>query len=346
MTNGIPNQSERDLLLRHLEALRSDLIRELLRAQAVKPLGTTKAETLERALSAINQGEISWDALVAYLDSIEPFGKQHVMLYETDGELTDWTEESVATIIADAGLENLWQVNQPIAAPDEMQLSSIGVTDGQLEVYAISRRSYLKRRNDLDNTGTVDNPDIETIAYERVPVRGWVRMVVDLGSGRVSIHMSQLGRKADYQMLLEDFLRLIETWFPVGGLETIDLGKAVKSLHEAWENGEYEASPQKLQYESPDGIQSSLSSSTRKQAVLGQAIGLDEAAKKMKETGAGAGANLYFQSSSEGAPAAQNPIDDPVHVEIVVSDGRINFRRPVRAEDLDYVMRRIRVHAG
>lgn len=346
IANGVPDSNERELLLRHLEALRSDRIKDFLRLREVGPLGTTKAESLERAFRALDQGEIPWDALVEYLDSIEPFGKQHVKLFATDGELNGWDEESIKALVEEAGLGDIWQGKQPIAAPEQMQLSSVQVNDGRLEIYAISRRSYLKRRDDLDNIGTAGNPNIETIAYERVPIRGWVRMQVNLGNGEVSIHMAQLARKADYRSLLQDFLVLIEPWFPIGALAPINLGKAVKSLHEAWDNGEHEASPQKLQYDTPHGIQSSLSSSTQKQSVLGQSPILDEVATKMKETGAGAGANLYFQGANDGAPANGNPIDEAVHVEIIVPDERVNFRRPVRLEDLDYVMRRIRVHAG
>lgn len=345
MTNGTPDQNGRDLLLRHLEALRSDLIREFLSTNEIAPLGQTKGETLARAVSALEGGEVPWDRLVAYLDTVEPYGKQHVVLYDTEAPLDDWTEEAVSDLVEESGLADIRDNPQPLAAPDEMQLSSISLGANFLEVYAIARRVLRQRRLDLDNTLAPD-PSIEAVVYELVPIRSWVRLQVNLSHGRASIHMSQLDRKADYRALLDDFTGLVSSWFPVDALRPIDLAKAVKSLHEAWESGEKDASPQKLQYESPDGIHSSLSSSTRQQAVLGQTTELDEAAERMKQSGVGSGANLYFLSTADGSQVPNNPIDDPVHVEVIVRDERVNFRRPVRPEDLDYVIRRIRVHAS
>jgi hypothetical protein len=343
----MPTAEQRELLVTHLEALRSDQIREFLRRNQVGPLGRTKEEAVAQAKEALGTPDLPWDALIAYLDEIEPYGKQHVVLMRAIGDaLRDWSEESVEQTMHEAGLEELWQQDQPLAAPDEIQLSSVRWLDGQLEVYAISRRLVRKRRLDLDDEAFQGNRRLEAVVYERVPVRSWVRLHADPGSGRVSVHMAQLTRKSDYQALFDDFMQLISGWFPVEHLEPINLGRAVKRLHEAWEAGRHEASPQKLEYESADGIHSSLSSSTRQQSVLGQTDELDEAAERMRDSGPGAGANLYFLGTDDDGPNGANPIEDPIHVEIVVREDRINFRRPVSAEALDYILRRIRLHAG
>ncbi len=72
---------ESDLILNSLMSLRKEKIQQLLESHGLKGSGT-KANQRETLLKALSDGKLREPQIVAYLDAIEPWGKQHVFLYD------------------------------------------------------------------------------------------------------------------------------------------------------------------------------------------------------------------------------------------------------------------------
>jgi hypothetical protein len=312
-----------------------------------------KAELLEHSKSALRAGgKPTWDDLMLYLDKVEPYGRQHAYAFKSKPEFRKWGDRRhVEGELAKHNLEAFLGRHTALAAPDAVRLASISLDEenGGFNVHAITKRTHLRRREDLDdqvNAGAIPGSNTVAQVYEEVSVRSWVRLDCDTNTGACSIHVAQLERKGDYQAVVEEFLNVISGWFPVSQLEPIDLAKAISSLH-----ADYEANPnaaevrvQGAHFDTVRGRHAAISSARARQGVLGESAQLDGAITAMRESGPAAAGNFYFRPRPNDSSA--NPIRKDLHVTCVVMDQRINFRRPTEPEELAWVMKRIRHHAN
>src|SRR4051812_47077186 len=85
------SDAERDELVSHVLALRKDFVQELLRRAQVARTGV-KSDLRDRLRQALEDGKLSAEDLVDFLDEAEPGGKQHVFLYRVDPALDDWRD--------------------------------------------------------------------------------------------------------------------------------------------------------------------------------------------------------------------------------------------------------------
>ena len=74
-------QEERNALIDFILALKKAKIQELLERVEL-PKSGTKPDLRKRLQEALDEGRIGIGSLVSYLDSIAPWGKQHVFLYK------------------------------------------------------------------------------------------------------------------------------------------------------------------------------------------------------------------------------------------------------------------------
>ena len=80
--NTVPvyTEQENDLIINSLMSLRKDKIHEFLSAYRLRGYGT-KANKRETLLEALATGKLVYAHIVAYLDQIEPWGKQHIFSF-------------------------------------------------------------------------------------------------------------------------------------------------------------------------------------------------------------------------------------------------------------------------
>jgi hypothetical protein len=339
--------AERELLLTQFGALRSDEIRDFMRDKGIGPLRGRKDELIDRVAQALRKREVevNWEGLIDFLDGVEPYNKQHVILYKVSAETgRDWQDsEMVAALLREHGLGELWQSRVPLAAPEQVTLSSVRLDDGVLEIYAIARRSYPVRRKDREE-GLMDEPRFEARVYENVQVRTWIRLRWMLASGEASLHIAQLPRKGIYEATREEFFGLLRGWFPVDVFDPLNLSQAVSRLEEAEINGAPEARVQAVGHNSRGGLRSNISSGAAEQSVFGESSDYDDALKTLHDAGPGSGGSFYFLPPAAGGPAG-TPLSDEIHVVIVVKDDRINFPQPTNEDHLNHVLRRVRILA-
>jgi hypothetical protein len=340
------------LLLSQLAALNIGQVREFMNRHGVAGKEGKKAEVLARSEAALRRrGKPTWDELMLYLDEVEPYGRQHAYLYKPKPDFKKWSSGGyVENELAKHKLGTFLGRHTALAAPANVTLASISLDEenGIFSVHAITKRTHLRRREDLDSQVSASAlPDPNTVAqvYEEVSVRSWVRLRCDANTGACSVHVAQLERKGDYEAVVQEFLNLISTWFPVGQLEPINLAKAIASLHEDYEanSNTSEVRVQGAQFDTVRGRHAAISSARARQGVLGESPQLDGAITAMRKSGPAAAGNFYFRET--GSANSANPIDKDLHVTCVVKDSRINFRRPTEPDEFNWVLERIRYHA-
>ena len=348
-----PTPTEQELLLSQLAGLNLAEIREFMAKYEVGGREGVKAVLLQLVGAALRDGGgPTWDQLVLYLDGVEPFGRQHVYLFKPRAALKQWGDRAaVEERLRAARLVTLLDSRTALAAPDAVTLSSISLDEqvGAFTVHAVSRRSFLRRRSELDeevNAPRAAAGNLIAHVYEKISVRSWVRLRVETKNGRCSLQVSQLERKADYEAIVTEFLDLVRHWFPVDTLEPINLARAIASLEADYETNRdtAEVRVQAAAHDTHGGRHHAVSSSRARQGVLGESAALDGAVKAMRESGPAASGNFYFLP--DDAPGSANPIAKDLHVTCVARDHRINVRRPTTAEELAWVLGRIRHHGN
>jgi hypothetical protein len=345
VTDANPSAVERDLLLTQLSSLHGNLIRDFMREKEIAPLSGRKDELVDRIRSTLVGGNLTWQELIEYLDRVEPFNKQHVSLYRFVGDAgPDYADaEAVKALLHEHGLADVWDNRLPLAAPEDLTLSSVGFEDDTLEVYAIGRRTYPERRRDREGEVSL-GPQFETRVYENVAIRSWVRLLWHVPSSHVSLQISQLPRQGLYDAVRADFDALIDGWVPLGSFQPLDLGKAVSRLEEAVIEGKGEVRIQSVGHNSHGGLRSQISSGAQAQSVYGESTDYDEALEKLHASGPGAAGSLYFLPAAGGGLSG-SLLSEEVHVVLNAKENRINFPRPTDQPALEHVLRRIRTLA-
>jgi hypothetical protein len=72
---------EKDLIINSIMSLKKEKIQAFLEMYGLDGVGT-KAIKRGNLMEALDSGEVHYAQVVAYLDQIEPWGKQHVFLYD------------------------------------------------------------------------------------------------------------------------------------------------------------------------------------------------------------------------------------------------------------------------
>jgi hypothetical protein len=342
-----PPQFQRDLLLKQLAAMRADYVRTLMRENDVKGLSNNKPQLLAEVDKALRENRLAWDTLIEFLDRHEPYGKQRAFLFEAiDNTHDQWSETALERAVDAGGPGELWNAPVPIAAPDELTLSSVGVQDGTFTVLAIGRRTFRRRVEELEAQVEVPRAGLEVRLYEYVDIRGWVRLELNLATGAAQIRGVHLPQQTVQLQLFEDFRDLLDPWFPLAAFAPLDLAKAIKALHaDERTNTPHEALVQAVGYDDPSGLKSAIRSASSTQSVSGHGTTMDSAIDAIRSSGHGADGNFYFLPPNAGG-MPNTPLTKAVRAVIYARAGRIDFTKPMEAEELEHVLRRVRVLAS
>src|SRR3954447_2063688 len=218
MSPEYDRSTDRGLLLAHLAAWRVEEILKFMRDQSIAGRSAAKDDLLATVERAVQDGSVSDADLVQYLDEIEPRGKQHVFVIQGSEDAGNrWASPADAQArLGEAGRHDLWEAHRPLVGPAEVEISSVSMRDGSVEIYGVSRKLYLKRREDLEGGDTTRRgvPVIEQV-FEKVWIRAWTRLLWDVQSGQASLHIAQLPTKRLYSEAQTEFFAAIRPFFPV-----------------------------------------------------------------------------------------------------------------------------------
>jgi hypothetical protein len=334
-----------ELLLKHLRALRADIIRTLMRDNEITGLSQPKDVLVERVQEALRARELSWKTVIAFLDAQEPYGKQRVqMLQAPTASQKKYSVSALKAALEQAGYGELWNARVAIAAPEELQLSSVRAAGQKVLVVAIGRRTYRQRVTELEDLVDLPRSDLEVQLYERVEIRAWVRAELDTQTGALNIRASSMPREGAQQALFEDFATLVSPWFPLDVFAPLDLSKAIKALHDDECSGlPCEARVQAVGYDDASGRKTAIKSASANQSVNGAAPPLQAAIDAVRATGQGSDGNFYFLPTAQGGPTGV-PLKEPVRV-ILKAAGRLDLTKPLERAELNHVLQRVRVLA-
>ena len=117
---------EREALIDFVLALRKSHIRDFLKLVEL-PVSGTKPDLRERLQEALKNGGLALEQLVAFLDTVAPWGKQHVFLYDGPRfDLRRWKEPGhVQGLLKEHRLGKLFNARLALVLPDELTLSSV-----------------------------------------------------------------------------------------------------------------------------------------------------------------------------------------------------------------------------
>lgn len=343
-----PSDAAKELLLAHLSEIRSDFIRQLMRDNSITGVSDTKEHLIDRVRDALRTRNLSWDVLIAFLDRHEPNGKQRVLMFKASTtNAQQFSATAIQTGLQTDGENDVWNASVPVAAPEELTLSSVTAADGRgVVIVAIGRRRYRERVKEREGEITLPEANMEVRLYRWVDVRAWVRAELNPATGDLNIRAVSLPQESAQSELFNDFIDLIGAWFPMGLFAQLNLHKAIKALHDGECAGPpCDAMVQAVGYDDASGRSASLRSASGTQSINGAAPNYQAAIDTFRSTGTGRDGNFYFLPTAMGGKPNTPIGDKPVRVLIKANDGRVDFSKPHTSTEIAYVLGRVRVLA-
>jgi hypothetical protein len=330
-------------LVDYVLSLRADRVRGLLSLHGI-PTSGPKRVLRERLLTAVALETISSEEIAGYLDEVEPWGSQHVYLYDVTDELSkSWRDSDQALgELERVGLADL--VAEPLALtlPEQLTLAAIEISPEAIEIRAVDTRRYTERLPDLDREAEVDGLAIEFRAYAQRLSRGLLTLRWDLTDSQASLHISKAHRGYEYEEAEADFAKLVADWLPFeGSFARLNLRKAIKKLAKRERDG---ATPltrsARVGLQSAGGREIDISSANIHTSTAGEKP-IDEAVEAIAKVSRGRLGNLYWLSQADCAVSG-NPLEEELHTMVLAADSRIHFMTPSSREAIAYVLRSVR----
>jgi len=341
---GPPDYSaeERQALIDFVLALRKSHVQDFL-IQAELPKSGTKHSLRERLQEALDGGGLTHDRLVDFLDSVAPWGKQHVFLYQGPrGDVQAWKDpEHTQSLLKQHRLGKLFNAKLPLILPENLTLSSITHEGGKLRVTAIEKRDYTERTPEHDEKKETKNGEKITLkAYTHLLTRTLAAFEWDLNANVAMLQITQLQVEGDYEKVAGQFFQLVGPWLDIKQFGAVDLRPVIRRLHEIEGQGPAEARSHGIHYRSLQGRRISAHSPTPRDSVLGEAF-IDDAMTSVRKNGVGQLGNFYWLAGIQPGPGV-NPLSGEVHVIIVGANSRVNFATPNTEDVVRYVLHRVR----
>lgn len=341
---GPPEYSaeERGALIDFVLALRKSHIQDFL-THVELPKSGTKEDLRERLQEALDGGDLTYERLVDFLDSVAPWGKQHVFLYHGPrNDVQAWKDpDHVQRLLKQHRLGKLFNARLPLILPEKLTLSSVTHADGRLGVTAVEKREYSERTPEHDEEKETESGERITLkAYMHHLTRTLAAFEWDLNANVAMLQITQLQEDGDYEELAEQFTQLVKPWLDIKQFGAVDLRPVIRKLHEIEKNGQAEARSHGIDYRSLQGRRVSARSPSPRASVLGEQF-LDDAMDSVRKNSVGHLGNFYWLAGKKPGPGA-NPLSGEVHVIIVGAKSRVNFPTPNTEDMVRYVLHRVR----
>ncbi len=336
-------EGERRALIDFVLALRKAHIRDFF-YQIELPTSGTKPDLRERLQGALDEGHITYGQVVNFLDSVAPWGKQHVFLYRgPQSDVQSWKDpKHVRQTLKSHRLGRFFNARLPLILPDRLTLSSITHSDGRLRVTAIQKRDYTERAPEHDaEKETEDGAAVILKAYMHHLSRTLVAFEWDMNANTAMLQITQLHNDTLYEEVAKEFSGLVSGWLDIeSSFGRLDIRQAIKKLHGLEKAGKAEARSHGIHYRTLRGRRLSAQSPSPRDSVLGESV-IDTAMDSISRNGIGHLGNFYWLPEVQPGPAS-NPLQGDVHMFIVGDKSRINFPTPNSEDVVRYVLQRVR----
>jgi hypothetical protein len=341
---GPPDYSakEQQALIDFVLALRKSHVQDFLK-QVELPKSGTKQDLRERVQEALDGGDLTYERLVDFLDSVAPWGKQHVFLYQGPrGDVQEWKDpDHTQRLLKQHRLGKLFNARLPLILPEKLTLSSVTHAEGRLRVTAIEKRDYTERTPEYDEEKEAESGERITLkAYTHHVTRTLAAFEWDLNANVALLQITQLQEEGDYEKLAEQFCQFVKPWLDIKQFGPVDLRPVIRRLHEIEKNGQAEARSHGIDYRSLQGRRISARSPSPQASVLGEQF-LDDAMDSVRKNSVGHLGNFYWLTGKKPGRSA-NPLSGEVHVIIVGAKSRVNFPTPNTEDVVRYVLHRMR----
>ncbi|MGB8330488.1 MAG: hypothetical protein WCE62_10205 [Polyangiales bacterium] len=297
-------EEEKEALIDFVLALKKTHIQEFFRRVKLQRSGT-KTDLRERLQEAFDAGDVSYERAVDFLDSIAPWGKQHVFLYSGPrGDLRPWKDpDLLLQHLKQHRVGKYFNTPLPLILPEVLTLSSIAHFDDKLRVTAVQKRAYTERAPQHDDVKVAeDGTQIVLRAYANHVTRTLVTFEWDLISNTAMLQITQLHGDRLYEQVAEEFSDLVSAWLDIEKLfDIVEIREVIKRLHDGERNGNAEARSHGYQYRTPHGRRLAAHSPSPRDSVLGEAV-IDDAMEGIRRNGVGHLGNFYWLS--DGSPRA------------------------------------------
>lgn len=336
-----------DLILDHLTALTNAEIRLFLKRHKIGGASAQAKDEYRGILrKAIKDDDITTEQVVAFLDEVTPWGKQHVYLYTgpatKDWRKKDWVESHFKTHKLDAIVD---ATTDTIVLPEELQLACINWTPQRLRVTAIRKREGWVRSEEHDNSNkkAPDGRPLWLKGYVYQVLRGVTAFEWNLVSNEAFLQITQLPSGASYEVVAEEFMKKVQPWLDLSAFATVDVRPAVKKLHELEEQGKAAAVSHALDYGRVGGRRISFRSTSSKVPLVGDTI-VDGMLKTVRTGGIPQIGDFYFDEQGAVAATDGKPhsTQSRRHVIIMAERRRINFATPGTENDTRNVLTLLR----
>ena len=336
------HRSEEELLIDVLLGLRVDRVRSFLDSVEL-PRSGTKAELRGRVEAGLRSQSISLDSLIDYLDRVEPWGRQHVLLCEAEESAANgWRRpDGIRRRLAAAGIEDLLDQRRRQRLPETLTLSAITAGDGAVEIVAVERREYDERTSDRDRVDRDDDGQLIILkAYRHVVSRGIITLRWNTSTRAAALHISEGFGRYDYQDAAARFGALVSDFLDYDQFPAKDIRRAIRRLHNAEKNGTPEARSHRVGYTSQGGRAVEATSPTPNTSVVGEQV-VDDALANVAGAATGRIGNFFWLPRT-GPNSQSNPIARDLHVLVLARESRVHFMVPSDQRSITYVLQRIR----
>ncbi|TWT40194.1 hypothetical protein KOR42_49360 [Thalassoglobus neptunius] len=332
---------ERNVILGDLFSLKKNYIQQFLLKHQLDDSGTKQA-LKERVQQGLANHIISVADVIAYLDKVLPWGKQHIyLLHGPKAPIQRWRNpEWLRNHLSQFRLDSFLNTQRSLFLPKSLQLSAIDCDGHRLRVTAVVRRDWLERNPALDTQRELS--DDHVIRNRGFFVRSSRCLVVfewDLRCNTGFLQISQLPTGSRYGDIAKEFWRLVNAWLPLSRFTIVSLHPAIKRLHELEEIGLGESRSHGVNYRTPEGRRIEGRSASSTDSLCGEQS-VDLAMRAARNSGIGQLGNFYWLPSR----CQFNPLNRELHTVLIGSENRINFPTHQSEERVRYVLSRIRHH--
>lgn len=340
------SEAEINELVSHVMALRKDFIQGLLaEAQVASSERYQRKADLRVVLHrAIEDGRLSIERVVQFLDEHEPGGKQHVFLWRPPKAFNDqWKDiEAVKRRLKNhQDTKGLLGASIPLIMPKELELSVVHVGEQTIDVLAVEARRYFERDDQYDTqTTSEDGLPVELRAYVERVARNTVLLRWDVGRRHAAMHITQATSRGVprnfYTETAARFSNVVSSWLDMSQFKPVDLHKVIHGLQEREQNkGKALTRSRRGRWETDDGSEvEAISASTDESLFKDPRVAA--AVKQVSDEDSGSSGNLYWLNTSK------NPLTEPLHLVVIASEARVHFMRPSSPEAVGYVIKQLR----
>lgn len=343
MAPNTPMQElEESQILLEFAALTTAQRADFMEAYGLPKSLSKKSDLISRIQEEITKGSLSIDQIVAHLDQVVPWGKQHVFLFDgPESSLKSWKKRE--------WLEQHLKHNAPqfhtllrkpgtVGIPAEWTPSSIALSEkpSTLRVSLVRRREWWEAAPELNEDGvTAEGETVEYRAFIKRFVRNYIAFEWNLDTNQAMLQISQLPREDLYESVRQEFESQVDPWLPIRSFRIVPLRNAIRKLLEEEQKGKGRTRTQEYDLQSSLGRSIVARSIDPKVSIFGERT-LDEFLVAFSKNSVQRGGNFFW------LPGQGSPLDDELRVYLVGSKNRINFTSPSSEPVVRYVLGEIR----